>query len=277
MRTAIWAVPLLLGLGCDQKEPPSLDADAGTRSYYPFVDGARYRYLHSKGGWVETVTIAAVRGERDTFEQTQSPNTMGESGTSMLVRRSGEVLRVSEEQFLDDVLTFSIEYDPGFLRFADSWAEERVGFSETRSYERTETKAGGAPKAPQPREHVFSVEEVGETVTVPAGTFRNCVVIRRERVVMAGGGGGAGGPLGGAGAFADEDAGVDGQAGSGATGGSGGSSASGGSSGSAGSSAAAQDDQRKLFWFAPGVGKVREENLDTRSTEELIDYQMPEG
>ena len=37
-----------------------------------------------------------------------------------------------------------------------------------------------------------------------------------------------------------------------------------------------QDEQSKMFWFAPGVGKVREENLITGSREELIDYELPE-
>jgi len=262
MRTAIWtaaALPLF-GLACGQKEPPGTDtpgSDAGTVSYFPLVDGASYRFLHSRAGWIETVNITAVEGERDTFEQTQSPNPSGESGTSVLVQREGEVLRVAEDQFDDTGLVVSVTYDPGFLRFADAWVDESEGFSETRTYERAETEVGKATEAPQPRAHLFTVEEIGAPVTVPAGTFRNCVVIRRGRVVMmSGGGGGAGGPL---------DAGIAG------TGGAGGSAGAAGGDG-----IAAQDDQEKLFWFAPGIGKVREENVISGAREELIDYEIPE-
>ncbi len=36
------------------------------------------------------------------------------------------------------------------------------------------------------------------------------------------------------------------------------------------------DIQEKYFWFAPHVGKIREENLTTGSFEELISYEIPE-
>lgn len=35
------------------------------------------------------------------------------------------------------------------------------------------------------------------------------------------------------------------------------------------------DTQEKIFWFAPQVGKIREENLTNRNVEELIDYDIP--
>ncbi|MBN1654742.1 MAG: hypothetical protein JXA30_13305 [Deltaproteobacteria bacterium] len=35
------------------------------------------------------------------------------------------------------------------------------------------------------------------------------------------------------------------------------------------------DEQEKLFWFAPRVGKIREENLTTENFEELVDYDIP--
>jgi hypothetical protein len=36
------------------------------------------------------------------------------------------------------------------------------------------------------------------------------------------------------------------------------------------------DEQEKYFWFAPHVGKIREENLTTGNYEELIDYDIPQ-
>lgn len=37
-----------------------------------------------------------------------------------------------------------------------------------------------------------------------------------------------------------------------------------------------QGEEDNLYWFAPGVGKVYEENLTTGNTEILIEYQIPE-
>jgi hypothetical protein len=37
----------------------------------------------------------------------------------------------------------------------------------------------------------------------------------------------------------------------------------------------ASDAEPKLFWFARGVGKVRELNLDTGRGELLSDYEIP--
>lgn len=39
----------------------------------------------------------------------------------------------------------------------------------------------------------------------------------------------------------------------------------------------ASDAQTKLFWFAPGVGKVREENEETGSFESLIEFEIPDA
>jgi hypothetical protein len=37
-----------------------------------------------------------------------------------------------------------------------------------------------------------------------------------------------------------------------------------------------QEEQDKLYWFAPGVGKVREENTMTGSTQVLVTYELGE-
>ena len=100
-------------------------------------------------------------------------------------------------------------------------------------YQRTETQAGEPAKDPQPRAHIYTVESVTERVTVPAGTFQNCLRVRRQRDLE--------------GSASEADAG-----------------------------AASQSEQDKLFWFCAGVGKVREENTLSGSTEVLIDYDVPE-
>jgi hypothetical protein len=39
----------------------------------------------------------------------------------------------------------------------------------------------------------------------------------------------------------------------------------------------ATEEQEKLYWFCPGVGKTREENLLTGSTEVLLEYTNPDA
>ena len=36
-----------------------------------------------------------------------------------------------------------------------------------------------------------------------------------------------------------------------------------------------QNEETRQFWFAPGVGKVKETNVSTGNFEELIDYDIP--
>jgi hypothetical protein len=38
----------------------------------------------------------------------------------------------------------------------------------------------------------------------------------------------------------------------------------------------AQEEQDKLYWFAPGVGKIQEQNMMSGSTEVLVTYDLGE-
>jgi hypothetical protein len=213
-----------LASGCGQDPPPDLDGD-----YFPLRDGARYEYQHSKDGWVETVTFEARDDDRFLLEQSEDPD--GNSSVSVIDRDGDDLLRTSEEQLVDGQLDRSIVYDPGFLRFSSAWLELGEGDEDARTYERTETEAGETAKPTAVRAHVYTIESLSETVSVPAGRFQNCLVVRRERDLENESGAG----------------GVD-----------------------------TREEQNKQFWFAPGVGKVREANLITGSTEELIEYDLGE-
>jgi hypothetical protein len=224
-RSQLAALLCLAAGACGGEAPPEAEED-----YYPLTPGSSWEYLHSRGGWTETVTIEEVDDEPDMFEQVQTGDPDGESSSSIFVVDGDDVLRIAEDVFLNDELQYSVTYDPGFLRFSAAWIDEETGSDETREYERVETEAGMDPKDPQPRAHVYTVESVSETVTVPAGTFRNCLRIHRERDL-------------------DNPDVMD---------------------------VTDQGEQEKLFWFAPGVGKVREENVMSGSTEVLLDYEIAE-
>jgi hypothetical protein len=235
---------------CSQTDPGS---PSESNDYFPLIDGARYEYKHSNGGWTELVEIE--EGADGTFLQHQSGDPDGESSVSTFEVDDGDVLRVAEDQLVGGELVYSVVYDPGFLRFSGAWASADIGFEETRRYERTETEfhnggsagsggsggsggtgggdagdAGvvGETKDPQPRAHTFTVESVTETVKVPAGTFRNCVRVRRIRAL--------------------DDPSID--------------------------DPTQQEEQDKLYWFAPGVGKIQEENVMSGSTEQLESYDL---
>lgn len=210
---------------CGQKDPAMSDA---SESYFPLVDGSRYEYLHSNGGWTEIVEIEEVAG--GLFEQHQEGDPNGESSVSTFDIVDGDVLRIAEDQLIDGELVYSAVYDPGFLRFSEAWVDAEPGSEERRLYDRTETEAGMDPKSVQPRAHTFTVESVSETVDVPAGTFRNCVRVRRQRAL--------------------DDPSID--------------------------DPTAQTEQDKRYWFAPGVGKVQEENTMSGSTEVLVMYEPGE-
>lgn len=218
-----------LGLSaCGQTEPPS----AGSGGFYPMRDGASWTYLHSKGGgWSELVTLERSSSDPDLFEQHQTGHPDGDASRSDLRVVDGAVLRVAADQLLDDELVYSVVYEPGFMRFSDAWLDAEIGDTFIEEYDRTETDVGEAAKPTRARAHRFTVEALSEDVTVPAGVFRNCLRVRRERALDL-----------------IEDAGT----------------------------ALAQEEQEKLFWFAAGVGKVREENLITGSTEVLSAYEVPE-
>ncbi len=214
-------------LGCGQAEPPSASSE-----YFPMRAGSRWSYSHSNGGWTEEITLERVDGESELLEQRSEGDPGGASSRSELRLIDGDVLRVAEDQLLNDQLVYSVVYDPGFLRFSSAWVSAEVGDTFTEEYERTETDVGQDASDPERRAHRYTIEALSEDVSVPAGTFRNCLRVHRERALDLVPDGGAVG---------------------------------------------AQGEQEKLFWFAAGVGKVREENVITGSTEVLTRYEVPEG
>lgn len=199
----------------------------GTADYYPLVEGASWTYLRTNADQTmrtEEVTLAATTYEGQAgFLMVDSGNAAGQHDESVLVRSGTSVVRIYGETLAGQALLFSVTYEtPGFVRFDDAWHGRAAGFSEDRTYTRTEYDAQGLNPNVTPRTQRFTVEAHGETLTVPAGTFNDVIRVRRDRVGFT-------------------------------------------------------NDSSKQFWFAPGVGKIRELDLLSGDIEELTAYDIPGG
>jgi hypothetical protein len=157
-------------------------------------------------------------------------DTAGPSGTrseTVLGRVGTQIARIYREEFRGIALQATASYDPGFVRFDHAWVERDDGYTETLSYDRVERDADGTITADGPRSHRYVIEAHDETVEVPAGTFQDCLRVRRTRVRET-----TAEPVAG-----DED----------------------------------------LFWFCPGIGKVKEQDQATLELEELLSCDIPDG
>lgn len=157
------------------------DDDAEPPSMYPLVDGATWTYVNESPGdgqQNEIVTMRQIDYDGDVaYEQVDAEDSTGQSTRSVLVRDGTQVLRVEKEIVVDGVVNTSVDYDPGFVRFDDAWNE--VGQTVSLTYNRVETDSFGQQSAAE-RVHEFRVEAIGETVTVPAGTFSTTYIIRTQ-------------------------------------------------------------------------------------------------
>lgn len=220
---------LVLGLtalaatACNQQAPPGGttstceegEAPPEGSSYYPFVDGGSWTYLHAKSGdapWSEQI-------EMHVDECLYRTQTVGDPNGSERLRwldRKGSVIhRVRKLDVIPGGTEIEVTYDPGFPRFDEDLLALSPGESITHEYERTESVGG--TETTEPRVQRYTLEASGLDVVVPAGTFSDVVLIRRTRE---------------------------------------------------------PEVEHTLFWYAPEVGKIREEELATGHTEELTEYEV---
>jgi hypothetical protein len=169
------------------------DHDAGasptpTSEFYPLTDAARWVYRHSGGGsdWDEAVELRATQYlGRAALLLSDTPGPSGTRSESVLVLEAGRVLRIHRDELAGDALQLTTDYDPGFLRFDHAWAARDPGHVETLGYTRVERDAQGQVTADGERSHRYTVESLSDTVEVPAGSFSDCLRVRRSRIRAA--------------------------------------------------------------------------------------------
>jgi hypothetical protein len=199
-------------------------------AYYPVSDGATWVYRHMGGNdtWDEHVELSHVTHDGEAAFMLR--DTVGPSGTrseTVLGRVGSQIARIYREEFRGIALQATASYDPGFVRFDHAWVERADGYTETLSYTRLERDADGAITADGERSHHYTIEDHDDTVEVPAGTFDECIRVRRSRVRET--------------------------------------------------TAAPVEGDEDLFWFCPGIGKVKEEDQATLESEELVSCDIPDG
>ncbi|HKU44694.1 MAG TPA: hypothetical protein VJR89_41325 [Polyangiales bacterium] len=207
MRSGAWlcsmcVLSVLGSVGCSQKDPGEdapddggehTDKDAGDTpsvsvkdDYYPLVAGSTLTYRHiGSRMWDEKSAISKTtwQGADEAYLTKSDPDPDGETGENTTIRLGTKLLRSHKKELKAGVLQGTVEYEPGFLRFDSAWTKVKDGYSEQVTYKRSEKTASGNPVGtPDDREHTFTVEKLSDSVTVPAGTFTDCMRVRRTRV-----------------------------------------------------------------------------------------------
>src|SRR5690606_10009262 len=133
--------------------------------YFPLGDGYKWTYDHLDGEtvqWVEEVTMTATTWNGQAAWKVQdSPDSSGVFDVQTWVVTNERVERVHRDEFQGNTLAVSVDYTPGFTRFAAAWTTP--GYTETIQYTRDERDASGAIDS-KVRYQKYEVESVGESV-----------------------------------------------------------------------------------------------------------------
>jgi len=193
MRTLTIVMSVLVLVACSQKDPgddkAGVKGDAGpdgslADDYYPMVAGSTLVYRHTGGStWDDEtkVTDTEWNGE-DAYLTQGAPDPKGETSKNVIIRQGNRLLRAHKEELRSGTSQGTVDYEPGFLRFDSTWVDADEGFSVNVTYKRIEKTASGNVSAEDEREHTFTVESLQDPVSVPAGTFEDCMRVRRVRV-----------------------------------------------------------------------------------------------
>ncbi|HEX2874429.1 MAG TPA: hypothetical protein VHP33_24410 [Polyangiaceae bacterium] len=217
----------LVATGGDGSIEGPLPGAGSAQSHFPLVSGATWTFHHTSvldEPWDETDSVSETTYEgQPAFVLSDQEDAEGEQTHSTLIVDGTRVYRAYKEVAVGHVVAVTTTYEPAFLRYDEAWTEN--GLSVTLDDDWTQicvvastasSCATGAVKVGTTT-HTYTVLDVDDELTVPAGTFRS-VKLQRDNV---------------------------------------------------------SDPETKLFWFAAGVGKIREENPSTGAVSELTAYEIP--
>jgi hypothetical protein len=154
--------------------------------YYPMVAGSSLTYRKDSVDEVTRVSATEFDGESAWLTE-GDPDAQGDVSKNTIIQIGTQILRAHKEELRNGTLRSSVDYEPGFIRFDRAWADAEEGETVMLGYQRTETLAGGSMLPADQREHTYTIEESPASVTVPAGTFDECMKVRRLRVRNVGG------------------------------------------------------------------------------------------
>jgi hypothetical protein len=196
MRSSPWLslACVLCWLGCSQKDPgakPPSAKDSGTgeesvaTDFYPMVAGSTLTFRHSGNGspWDDKTQVSATQvGGEDAYLTEGAPDPKGETSQNTIIRIGTRILRSHKQSLKASVAQGTVDYEPGFIRFDSAWVDVDDGFAENIAYKRIEKTAADTVISEDDREHTWTVEKRKDTVSVPAGDFKNCMRVRRMRI-----------------------------------------------------------------------------------------------
>ena len=180
----------LVFAGCGENDPDPISGD-----YFPVGVGDSWEYIetyadgdpsetliHEVNG-KETVDFDGGLGERTVFVIDNTPDITSTKSRTYYIEDDGErVTRLRQIIYdADGSVIKTQDYDPGVLKFdrtritkGETWNESFTRYT----YDDEGNEIGESPKEYQ---YTFTITELHEKVTVPAGTF-DCIMITRERL-----------------------------------------------------------------------------------------------
>jgi hypothetical protein len=192
LRTSMVAWVVMALAGCGGEDPAASAASTTSGSLLPWKVGNTWTYQVTADGEVST-KINTVGGLEkvggvgpNQGKDANHVTTMKKDGTdkteSWQVLDGTRVIRYREISYSASTGQPKLEehWDPSKLHI--DWTPEKMkkGYSWVEQY--TETKLpqdGSVAPPPQDTADAWTVEEVGATVTVPAGTFTNAVMLSK--------------------------------------------------------------------------------------------------
>ena len=182
-----------LSLACGSDAPPPGSGDGGPKATGPVLPwkvGNRWTYRVTDGG---TVTTKETIIEEETTVGGDGPNASklayrvvtrkqdGQDQTvSWQIDEGDRVLRYREQSFHASTGDLELEeyWDPYKLHIDGTDEHTELGVKWLESYDETKAPVGGSATTGEARD-LWSVDGVGEEVTVPFGTFGDCIIYQK--------------------------------------------------------------------------------------------------